>query len=439
VSALAPWIALQKRAALLLTDDAGDDTPRLVDRIMKRSALRHAEFLLLVADPKAIPPERRPNPIPGKDPFIEMEPLTPTGSEPVSFATGRLFQKDAGLLALMLARQHLLSGKDKPLKALVVSNPAGGLPLLETFSRNTAKELGNRGYETASLFGDQVTKEDVRRLLPEQDVFLWEGHHSTMTRDYGLPDWPEPLEPSLVFLQSCLALCEPEALPLIERGAIGVVGSSTRTYSASGGACSLAFFNALLYEDQTLGGSLRQAKNFLLAYALLKDKRLGAAAKLRGANVRSAWAFTLWGDPTLHFPKPELPESALPVVRHQVEGNTIILSQPQQAYGPLAVNQYQSYMLPNARLAGLLHKDAASAQCRLADLVFAEVHLPKAPHGQVPRLHSRLPADRYVFCWDARRRCGYLLAAPRNQDHGDLRFQVHWESAAMAQSLVRSP
>ena len=54
-----------------------------------------------------------------------------------------------------------------------------------------------------------------------------------------------------------------------------MVGSSTRTYSGSGGAFSLAFFNALLYDGQSLGGSLRQAKNFLLAYALLKEKRLG--------------------------------------------------------------------------------------------------------------------------------------------------------------------
>src|SRR5262249_29684148 len=152
---------------------------------------------------------------------------------------------------------------------------------------------------------------------------------------------------SLIFLQSCLALCEPEALPLIERGAVGVVGTSTRAYSASGGACSMAFFNALLYENQTLGGSLRQAKNFLLAYALLKDKRLGPAAKLRGANVRSAWAFTLWGDPTLRLPQPESPGSALPVVRHLVRGNTIAVSQPEQAYEGVAVNQYRSHMLPN--------------------------------------------------------------------------------------------
>jgi hypothetical protein len=442
MSALAPWIAVQKRAPLLLTNEAGADTRALVERSLKRAALRRVDALILVADLKAIPPERRLNPIPGKDAYIEMEPLTPTGSEPFSLATGRFFQKDTGLLALMLARQHLLTAKNKSLKALVVSNPAGGLPLLETFSRNTAKELQNRGYDTATLFGDRVSKEAVRRLLPQQDIFLWEGHHSTMVRDYGLPDWPEQLEPSLVFLQSCLALCEPEALPLMERGAIGVIGTSTRTYSASGGACSLAFFNALLYENQTLGSSLRQAKNFLLAYALLKEKRIGDQAKLSGANLRSAWAFTLWGDPTLQMPAPELPPDALPVVHHEVRGNSIVLFQPEEAYDRVAVRQYRSHMLPNARMAGLLQKDATSPERRLAPLLFAEVSLPKAPNGKVPQLHSRLPSDRYVFCWDPRRRSGYLLAAPRAKDTGDLHFQVRWEASetiAATKSVVHSP
>ena len=94
-----------------------------------------------------------------------------------------------------------------------------------------------------------------------------------------MPDWDEPTAPSFVFLQSCLALTEEKAQPLLRRGAVGVVGSPVRTYSASGGACSLAFFDALLYDDQSLGGGLRQAKNFLLAYALLKEKRLGKDAK----------------------------------------------------------------------------------------------------------------------------------------------------------------
>src|SRR5205085_6371843 len=101
---------------------------------------------------------------------------------------------------------------------------------------------------------------------------------------------------------------------------------------------------------------------------------------------------------------------------------------------------YHIQLLPNALLAGLLYRDAESSQRRFAPLLFAEVHLPTAPHGKTPRLHSRLPADRYVFCWDPRRRCGYLLAAPRIKDHGDMQFQVRWEAGevATAQSVVRS-
>src|SRR5262249_30289767 len=160
-------------------------------------------------------------------------------------------------------------------KVLLVSNPGGSLPLLEMFSRNTQKELINRGYRTTALFGTEVTKDEVRRQLPQHDIFLWEGHQSTLVKEYGFPEWNEPLPPSFAFIQSCLALTDAKVHPLLQRGALGVVGSSTRMYSASGGAFALAFFDALLYDHRSIGGGLRQAKNFLLAYSLLKEKRLG--------------------------------------------------------------------------------------------------------------------------------------------------------------------
>src|SRR5262249_449976 len=159
---------------------------------------------------------------------------------------------------------------------------------------------------------------------------------------------------SLVFLQSCLALSEGKAQPFLERGAVALIGTSTRTYSASGGACALAFFDALLYDRQTVGGSLRQAKNFLLAYSLLKEKRREKNAKLTGANVGWSWAFSLWGDPTLKLPMPELSEDSLPAIRHEVHGHTIIVSLPETRYRKAISNQYQAEMSPNGRLAGLI-------------------------------------------------------------------------------------
>jgi hypothetical protein len=428
MACLAPWVAVQRRAALLLTNFSGDDVGRLVDRASGSPGLARADTLILMGDLDALPLERRANPVPGKDAFIEMEPLTPVESDAFSFATGRLFHEDKGVVALMLARARLLTRYDSPRKALVISNPTGGLPLLETFSKNTARELMNRGYQTTAFVGEEADRDELRRLLPEQDVFLWEGHFATMVKDYHLHEWTEPLRPSLVFLQSCLALTESKAHPFLERGALGVLGTSTRTYSGSGGACSLAFFDALLYERQSVGGALRQAKNFLLAYSQLKEKRLGADARLSGANVRSAWAFSLWGDPTLTLPAPRTPDDALPYVRHHVHGNTITVQMPDGAYEKAINARYEAKMMPNERLAGLLTKELDDGKQQLIPFVFVEVHLPHAPPGTAPRLRGRIPSSHWVFNWDARRSCGYLLIAPRKKDRDEMRFHVEWRS-----------
>jgi hypothetical protein len=434
LSSLAPWVALRRRAALLLTGPDGADVEKLVLAALRRKPLRRADTLLLVADLTAIPPRQRPNPIKtDKDEQIEMEPLTPTGLEPFSFSVGRLFHKDPGIVPLLLARKHLLARKKDPPRALVVSNPGGSLPLLETFSRSTVHELRNCGCETTALFGKDVDGPTLRRQLRQHDIFLWEGHHNTLIIDWKFPEWDEPLPPALVFLQSCLALKEEKVRGVLGNGAVGVIGSSTRTYSASGGACSLCFFNGVLYEGLTFGEALRQSKNFLLAYAMLKEKRLGKEAQRGGANLRAAWAFTLWGDPTLRLPasrRTTAPER--PPVRHTVTGNTIRLKLPSAKHDKVVSSNFRAQTHPNSRLAGLVRKEKESDARPLVPLVFAEVHLPKAPKGRAPRLRSRLPSKNWVFNWDARRRCGYLLAVPRARDTEELRFSVHWEAPETA-------
>jgi hypothetical protein len=434
MSTIAPWIASRKHAALLLTNAAGDNAEAVIRAAQETKDLQGADVLVFVANLKAIPMIRRPNPIPGdKDQYIEMEPMTPPGLEPYTFATGRLFHEDPGVVLLMHARQRLLAEKHSAPKALLASNPGASMPMLETFSRNTAKELRNAGYETTAIFGKDINRDDLRKSLPDHDIFIWEGHHNTLINDYAFPDWDDALPPSLVFLQSCLALTESKTHQLLLHGAVGVVGSSSRVYSASGGACSLAFFDALLYDDESLGGSLRQAKNFLVAYARLKEKRLGDQAKRGGANLRSAWSFTLWGDPTLKLPRPRAPEDALPAVHHEVHGNTIVLALPEKAHEKVSTRlpgidkRYQVQMPPNGRLAGLVHKDDYEDGQPLVPFVFAEVRLPNAPVGKTPRLQSRVPSTHYVFCWDERRSTGYLLVEPRAGDKEELRFHIHWE------------
>jgi hypothetical protein len=427
MSTLVPWLTLQKRAALVLTNDAGTNAEEAIAEALKCDGLARADTLLLAGNLKAIAMKKRPNPLAGgRDQEIEMEPMTPDSDKPCSFATGRLFHDDRGIIGLMLARQRLLAREKAP-KALIVSNPGGGLPLLETFSRNTANEFKNAGYETMAYFGNEANKTETRRHLPDADIFLWEGHHSTLVGTYGVHQWPEPLKPSLVFLQSCLALTEPKAHPFLQRGAVAVVGSSTRTYSGSGGAFSLAFFDTLLYEEQTLGASLRQAKNFMLAFAALKKRRFGEDSKLGGANIRSAWAFTLWGDPTIKMPRAAADALAVPPVKHVIKGNTIVVTLPDEAHDKIDTPRYQAVVPANARLAGLVRKQDMVDQHKLVPFVFAEVQLPKAIPGKTPQIRTRLPDTHWVFCYDDRCRRGYLLLTPRASDHGDLRFQVTWE------------
>lgn len=427
MSTLAPWVALQRHAGLILTDSKGTNVAAAVDEAVRRPELAHADTLILVADLHAIPMEKRPNPAPGKDTEITMEPLTPRGTEPFSYAIGRLFHDEPGVVPLMLARERLLPEGPTPRKVLLVSNPGGGLSLLESISHNTVNEFENRGYDTTFLFNDGVTADKVRELLPKQDIFVWEGHYRTLVDRFGMPKWTEPLPPSLIFLQSCLALNQAEAQPLFERGALALVGSPTRTYSGSGGAFTLSFFDAVLYEQRNLGMALRQGKNFLMAYALLKEKRLGKNAKLAGANRRAAWAFTLWGDPTVRLPQPEVPDEALERVKLHVYSETLTVTLPAEKYDQVHSGRYETELWPNARLAGLVTRNPNSTVRKLVPMLFAEVHLPKGAPGKIPHLTSKLPDQNWVFSWDARRKVGYLLALPRSRDRELIRFHVEWK------------
>lgn len=437
MSTLAAWVALQRHAGLVLTDALGTDVAAVVEEAVHHAELVHVDTLILVADLHAIPMEKRPNPAPGKDTEITMEPLTPRGTEPFSYAIGRLFHDEPGVVPLMLARERLLPEGPTPRKVLLVSNPGGGLSLLETISHNTVNEFENRGYDTTALFNDGVTADKVRELLPTQDIFVWEGHYRTLVDRFGMPKWTEPLSPSLIFLQSCLALNQAEAQPLFERGALALVGSPTRTYSGSGGAFTMSFFDAILYEQRNLGMALRQSKNFLMAYALLKEKRLGKNAKLAGANRRSAWAFTLWGDPTLRLPQPQVPDDALERAKLHVYSESLTVTMPADTYDKVQTGRYETELWPNARLAGLVTKNDKSAVRRLVPMLFAEVHLPRAPLGKVPHLTSKLPEQNWVFSWDPRRRVGYLLALPRSRDRELVRFHVEWQDTPKPENGVK--
>jgi hypothetical protein len=137
----------------------------------------------------------------------------------------------------------------------------------------------------------------------------------------------------------------------------------------------------------------------------------------------------------LHLSPPATPAQRA-AVRPVVRGNTIVVDLPDTAYQGIQSGDYRSQMRPNARLAGLLRRDREASK-HLVPFVFAEVHLPKVPPGLTPRLRSKLPDKHWVFCWDGRRRVGYLLVTPR------LRFHVEWndpeEGIRAAAAAIQMP
>lgn len=265
------------------------------------------------------------------------------------------------------------------------------------------------------------------------EIVLWEGHHNTLVRDWGFPSWDESMPPALVFLQSCLALQDYKVSRLQGRGALAVIGSSTRVYSASGGAFSLAYFNSLLYDGRPLGGALRHAKNFLTCYVELKQKRLGDQVARAGANHRAAWAFTLWGDPTFHLPRPVAPARPAPGVRHEVVRGDLVIHLPTARHERVSTSRFSVRMPPNGRLAGLVRKQAEEDETQpLVPFVFVEASLPKAPAGAVPKLRSRAPDHDWSFTWDARRKVLHVLVAPRRLERTPLRFKIDWVENTVA-------
>src|SRR5262245_25960353 len=164
----------------------------------------------------------------------------------------------------------------------------------------------------------------------------------------------------------------------------------------------------------------------MLAYYLLKQKRLDDQKK-SGANLRAAWAFSLWGDPTVKLPRTAEERSATEAVRHVVNGNVISFQLPSRSADRVRSEKYSAPVIPNGRFAGLLGKDNGDDGKTLQAMVFAEVELPKVPDGKTPRLSSRLPSRNWVFTWDARLKRGYVLAVPRAKDTDELRFVVRWD------------
>ena len=159
--------------------------------------------------------------------------------------------------------------------------------------------------------------------------------------------------PALVFMQSCSSVDNYEEMKAIKAGAIAYVGSTCSVYSASGAAFTKVFFDAIIYDNKSVGEALIYAQNYFRCLAKLKrQKGHNEVAKV----FRAALSFSLIGDPTLHFVPSGYFSPIYQVIDPQLDGNKITLEIPTIWASRIDTEKYYITFPYKAEFAGILKR-----------------------------------------------------------------------------------
>jgi len=220
----------------------------------------------------------------------------------------------------------------------------------------------------------------------------------------------------LIVIQSCHSLDE-SALSLLRSGAVGVIGSVTNIHSASGSAFFKAFCNNLSYRGQTLGESLRYARNYMLCLADLKRRR---GHTQQAKVVRVAHSFHLWADPEITLFNSSRPPAIFPISAHFVAPNRIVIIAPAKRLPVCQSDKYVLRAFPGTDVAGIVKSLTNRQQRRIMPIYFFKFPMPSDfISGQYDRLVAPDGTDtRSVFMTEAFERFLYVLYFPDNEKKG---------------------
>ena len=265
----------RKDALLLLTNDEGKNVRAMVDEAPRQPGGARPTASFSSAICAAIPMEKRPNPLAGKDAFIEMEPLTPHGKRPFSLRGRPAVPRGSGRRRAD-ARPAAAASARASTRPSSSATRAAGCRCWRRFSRTTAQEFANAGYDVPSFFGREGGRRTTVRTPAARADDLPVGRASQHAGEplRGACAGPSRCGPRS---SSCRAAWpSSRARPSRSWSAAPSASSAARRGpTPAPAALSLAFFDALLYEEQSMGGRAAAGEELLLAFSLLKEKRLG--------------------------------------------------------------------------------------------------------------------------------------------------------------------
>jgi len=229
----------------------------------------------------------------------------------------------------------------------------------------------------------------------------------------------------LIVLQSCHSLEEDVAKYVFSLGGVGLVGSVTNVHSASGSAFIKAFCDGLLYNGDTIGEALRDARNYFLCLRDLKQKR----GHTEMAKVyRAALSFCLWGDPEIRITTGSTRNPKLqPLSAKFIAPDKISISTPKHRLPESRTEKYFVRMFPASQVAGIVKRTKTGEARRLTPFYFFRLPVPRGFDAQQYTNLQRKgeSPNRAVFITDAFERFLYVLYFPAKEVKDD-KFELQF-------------
>ena len=227
-----------------------------------------------------------------------------------------------------------------------------------------------------------------------------------------------PLELSgnaLVILQSCSSLLSEATSGAIRAGACGVVGSVTSIHSASGSSFVKAWTDAVLYRGATAGEAVRDARNYFLLLAWLKEAR---GHKEQGKVLRVAMSFRLWGDPEAVVLPGIKGKPALRPITGKLGGRQVTLHLPARKLPEAKTNKYAVRAFPGSQTAGIVRRLKGKDYRRLMPMYFLRLDRPVGldMDNWLSLARNGDTGTRAVFSMDQQGRYVYVLYLPDEEN-----------------------
>lgn len=229
----------------------------------------------------------------------------------------------------------------------------------------------------------------------------------------------------LVILQSCYSLEDGLDWRIFDADGVALLVSTTSVHSASGSAFVKAFCDGVLYRGDTIGEALRDARNYFLCLAELKERR---GHKELAKVYRVALSFRLLGDPELRIPGAPLPKPKhQPVSAKFIDTDSLQISIPARRLPVARTAEYFMRMFPGSEAAGIVKRSKRRVERRVTPIYFFRLSAPEhfydRKYKDVERDGDR--DERSIFISDPWRRFVYVLYLPKKERKRE-NFTLHF-------------